>query len=88
LPGSFRERGELIVEIEEEANLSFYHPFQIHLATWKEAEVNPIYREAVSKGIPILVSIPRGHRRSGKTNLNTHRYRFPTMSRIISYDKD
>jgi len=53
LPENFRARGELIARIEEEANLPLYHPFQIHLATPKEAEVNPIYRESVSKGIPI-----------------------------------
>ncbi len=60
LPGDFRVRGELIAKIEEEANLPLYHSFQIHLATWEEVEVNPIYREAVSKGIPIFVGTLRG----------------------------
>ncbi|MBS7612394.1 nucleotidyltransferase domain-containing protein [Candidatus Bathyarchaeota archaeon] len=57
LPGNFRARGELIAKIEEAANLPLYHPFQIHLATWKEAEVNPIYQGAVDKGIPIFVGM-------------------------------
>lgn len=50
LPRSFRLRGEIKARIEEEAGLSLYHPFEIHLATWKEAEANPIYREAIEKG--------------------------------------
>ncbi len=58
LLGDFRARGEAIARIEEEAKLPLYHPFQIHLATREEAKVNPIYREAVSKGIPILACAP------------------------------
>ncbi|MEM1546865.1 MAG: hypothetical protein QXP91_10495 [Candidatus Methanomethylicia archaeon] len=53
LPRNFKERGELIAEIEEEANLPLYHPFQIHLATWKEA---------VSEGISIFVGMSSEHR--------------------------
>ncbi len=51
LPRDFRARGEAIARIEEVAKLPLYHPFQIHLATREEAEANPIYREAVSKGV-------------------------------------
>jgi len=38
----FRVRGNLKAEIEEEAGLPLYHPFEIHLATREEAEANPI----------------------------------------------
>ncbi len=67
LPGNFRARGELIAKIEEAANLPLYHPFQIHLATWEEAEVNPIYRESVSRGIPIFVGMPSERREFRKS---------------------
>lgn len=50
LPHSFRARGELKAEIEEKAGLPLYHPFEIHLTTGKEAEENPIYREAIKRG--------------------------------------
>lgn len=53
LPSDFRERAEAIAKIEETAKLPLYHPFQIHLATWSEVKVNPIYRKAVSRGVPI-----------------------------------
>ena len=51
----FRVRGNLKAEIEEVAGLPLYHPFEIHLATREEAETNPIYREAVNKGIKVRV---------------------------------
>lgn len=55
LPGDFRVRGNLKAEIEEAANLPLYHPFEIHMATREEAEANPIYREAVNKGMALSV---------------------------------
>ena len=55
LPRSFRVRGSLKAGIEEAANLPLYHPFEIHLATREEAEANPIYREAVNKGMALPV---------------------------------
>jgi len=55
LPGNFRARGDVMAKIEEVANLPLYHPFEIHLVTREEAEVNPIYRESVGKGITIFV---------------------------------
>ncbi|MEM4489526.1 MAG: nucleotidyltransferase domain-containing protein, partial [Desulfurococcaceae archaeon] len=66
LPRDFRVRGELIARIEEAAKLPLYHPFQIHLATWEEVKVNPIYRESVSRGIPILLSTPDKRGEFGK----------------------
>lgn len=51
----FRVRGNLKADIEEAADLPLYHPFEIHLATRKEAEANPIYREAVNKGMALSV---------------------------------
>ncbi|MEM2922266.1 MAG: nucleotidyltransferase domain-containing protein [Candidatus Bathyarchaeia archaeon] len=56
LPRDFRARAEAIARIEEMAKLPLYHPFQIHLATWDEVKVNPIYSKAVSKGVPILAN--------------------------------
>ncbi|MEM0481983.1 MAG: nucleotidyltransferase domain-containing protein [Nitrososphaerota archaeon] len=53
LPRDFRARAEAIAKIEEIAKLPLYHPFQIHLATWDEVKVNPIYGKAVSKGVSI-----------------------------------
>lgn len=53
LPGDFRLRGDLTSEIEEVADLPLYHPFEIHLVSKDEAEANPIYRAAVSKGIAL-----------------------------------
>lgn len=50
LPHSFRARGRLKAEIEEKAGLPLYHPFEMHLMTGKEAEENPIYREAIKRG--------------------------------------
>lgn len=55
LPGDFKVRGALKAEIEEAANLPLYHPFEIHLSTGEEAEANPIYREAVNKGMALSV---------------------------------
>lgn len=55
LPRHLRGRGNLKAEIEEAANLPLYHPFEIHLATREEVGANPIYREAVSKGIALPV---------------------------------
>jgi len=51
LPSDFRLRAGLKADIEEEAGLPLYHPFEIHLATQEEAEANPIYREAVKRGV-------------------------------------
>lgn len=53
LPENFRGRGNLKAEIEEKASLPLYHPFEIHLVTSEEARENPIYREAVNKGISV-----------------------------------
>jgi hypothetical protein len=50
LPRDCRRRGNLKAKIEEVANLPLYHPFEIHLATKKEAEENPIYRAAIREG--------------------------------------
>jgi len=47
--------GNLRAEIEEAAGLPLYHPFEIHLATRGEAEANPIYREAINKGMKVEV---------------------------------
>jgi len=55
LPRNFRVRGKLKADIEEAANLPLYHPFEIHLATGKEVEENPIYREAVNSGVALPV---------------------------------
>jgi len=49
LPENPRARSELKAKIEEAANLPLYHPFEIHLATNKEAESNPIYRKVINK---------------------------------------
>lgn len=53
LPGDCRGRGRLKAKIEEAAGLPLYHPFEIHLATKKEAEENPIYRRVVHEGIAL-----------------------------------
>jgi len=53
LPKNFRARGNLKADIEEKAFLLLYHPFEIHLVTSEEAKENPIYREAVNKGITV-----------------------------------
>ena len=53
LPGNFKVRGNLKAQIEEAANLPLYHSFEIHMATREEAETNPIYREAVNKGMAL-----------------------------------
>ena len=55
LSRSFRVRANRKADIEEAANLPLYHPFEMHLVTRKEAEANPIYREAVNKGIALSV---------------------------------
>ena len=55
LPRNFGVRGNIKAEIEEAANLPLYHPFEIHLATREEAEANPIYREALNKGMALSV---------------------------------
>jgi len=54
LPRDFRLRSGLKADIEE-AGLPLYHPFEIHLATGEEAEGNPIYREAVNRGVRLPV---------------------------------
>jgi len=52
LPEDGKRRGEIKARIEEAAELPLYHPFEIHLATKKETEANPIYRTAIQEGIP------------------------------------
>ncbi len=52
LPEDGRSRGDIKAKIEEAAQLPLYHPFEIHLATNREIEANPIYRTAVQEGIP------------------------------------
>lgn len=44
------KRAELKAAVEEEAGLPPFHPVEIHLATVKEAETNPIYRMAFHGG--------------------------------------
>jgi len=51
LPRYALERGRLKALIEECAGLPPIHPVEIHLATLREAEANPIYREAMRSGI-------------------------------------
>lgn len=53
LPASYKERGELAARLEEEAGFPLYHPVEIHMASPKEAEQNPIYRQALRTGITI-----------------------------------
>jgi predicted nucleotidyltransferase len=53
LPGDCRSLGNLKARIEEAAGLPLYHPFEIHMATKKEAEENPIYRTAVYEGMAL-----------------------------------
>jgi len=55
LPKNFSLRGNIKAKIEEAAKLPLYHPFEIHLATRKEAMANPIYREAISSGMALSV---------------------------------
>lgn len=57
LPENFAARANLVAKIEQVARLPLYHPFEIHLATRKEANANSIYREAVSKGTSISVEL-------------------------------
>jgi len=47
------KRAELKKAIEEEAGLPPIHPVEIHLATKKEAEANPIYRTAIREGVAL-----------------------------------
>jgi len=53
LPKDHKRRGNLKAEIEEEAGLPLYHPFEIHLATDQEAKENPIYRSATKEGVAL-----------------------------------
>jgi len=53
IPERCKERGNLKAHIEEEAGLPLYHPFEIHLATSREAKENPIYRSATTEGIKV-----------------------------------
>ncbi|MCS7138473.1 MAG: nucleotidyltransferase domain-containing protein [Crenarchaeota archaeon] len=53
LPEDFRSRGNLKAKIEEEAGLPLYHPFEIHLASVKEARENPVYRTAILEAIAV-----------------------------------
>jgi predicted nucleotidyltransferase len=52
VPRDGKSRGEIKARIEESAGLPSYHPFEIHLATKAETNVNPIYRKAIKEGIP------------------------------------
>jgi len=45
LPKSAWRKAQIISEIEGETGLPPFHPVQIHLVTWREAETNPIYTE-------------------------------------------
>jgi predicted nucleotidyltransferase len=56
LPEDGRSRGNIKARIEEASQLPLYHPFEIHLATRKEAETNPIYRRVIQEGIRIPAS--------------------------------
>jgi len=49
LPKSALNRAQIISKIEEATGLPPIHPIQIHLATWQEAQTNPIYKEALKK---------------------------------------
>ncbi|MCX8183090.1 MAG: nucleotidyltransferase domain-containing protein [Crenarchaeota archaeon] len=53
LPEDYRSRGNLKAKIEEEAGLPLYHPFEIHLATGKEAKENPVYRSAMLEAVAV-----------------------------------
>ena len=47
LPKSAWRKAQIISKIEEETGLPPFHPVQIHLITWQEAETNPIYAEVL-----------------------------------------
>jgi len=49
LPKSALNKAQIIGKIEEATGLPPIHPIQIHLATWQEAETNPIYKEVLVK---------------------------------------
>jgi len=49
MPKSALTRAQIKRKIEEAAGLPPLHPIQIHLATWQEAETNPIYKEALAQ---------------------------------------
>mgnify|MGYP001029503469 CR=1 FL=1 len=49
LPQSIIERAKIKEEIERLANLPFYHPIQIHLATENEVERSSIYSKAANR---------------------------------------
>jgi len=49
-PMGATKRAELKAAIEEEAGLPPFHPIEIHLATKKEVEANPIYWEVFHNG--------------------------------------
>lgn len=53
VPLEGRSRGEAQAKIEETAGLPLVHPFEIHLVTVSEAEVNPVYRRAVQWGLSV-----------------------------------
>lgn len=53
IPKGAIKRAWLKKAIEERAGLPPIHPVEIHLATKKEAEANPIYLEALRKGTAI-----------------------------------
>lgn len=49
LPKSAWDRAQIVSKIEEATGLPPLHPVQIHLTTWEEARINPIYKEVVAK---------------------------------------
>ena len=51
IPVGAVRRAELKKSIEELAGLPAIHPVEIHLATRREVEVNPVYREAIREGV-------------------------------------
>ena len=53
LPKTVRARARLKAALEEKAGLPPAHPIEIHLATLKEAQANPIYKEALEKGFQV-----------------------------------
>lgn len=49
LPRNAHSRAQIVGKIEEAAGLPPLHPVQIHLATWEEAESNPIYHDVLAQ---------------------------------------
>jgi len=49
IPKSAWKRAQIKSKIEEVTGLPPLHPIQIHLTTWEEARINPIYKEVLTK---------------------------------------